>query len=78
MKWREFILAIPTTKVRVLVGIGLTVWTAYHVLEDHWVPDAQWLVFLAASNGIDIGQYAINKANRPKEQNNDETLSQKG
>ncbi len=55
------LLALPTTKLRVLLGIVLNVWTAYHVLEQGPNVSTEWLVYLAASNGIDISQYAINK-----------------
>ena len=60
MLFRKFLINIPTTKVRVLVSILLTVWTAYHVLEMNWMPNWEWLVFLAANSGIDIVQYAQN------------------
>lgn len=61
MKLTKLLLAIPTTKVRIVVSICLTVWTAYHVLERGWTPSWEWLVFLAANSGLDIAQYRENR-----------------
>lgn len=60
MWFRNILISIPTTKLRVLVSIGLTVWTAYHVLQLNWQPNWEWLTFLAANSGIDLVQYAQN------------------
>lgn len=66
---RKLLLNIPTTKLRIVVSIGLTVWTAYHVLEMNWMPNWEWLVFLAANGGIDLVQYSQNKRSRTNEDN---------
>lgn len=58
---REILINIPTTKLRILVSIILTVWTAYAVLVRNWDPNWEWLAFLALNTGLDISQYAVRK-----------------
>ena len=48
----------PTTKIRILLTLGLALGTAIkYWASAGWIPAAEWLVFLTAMAGLDVLQH---------------------
>ena len=48
----------PTTNMRILMTLGIVLGTAIkYWASSGWVPDIQWLVFLAGMAGLDVWQH---------------------
>lgn len=67
--------SVPTTKIRILVSIGLTVWLSFAVIQRAFIPPVEYLIFLAVNSGIDLSAYALNarKKLNPTTENPNET-----
>ena len=64
--------SVPTTKVRILVSIALTVWLSFAVIERGFTPPIEYLGFILINSGIDLSAYALNarkKLNNPTIEN---------
>lgn len=79
---------LPTTRVRVLVTIGLITATGVKYLMHAcdvrnavtqacvgWEPSLNWLIFLSALAGVDITQYFVKSFTAVKQAQVDATLS---
>ena len=48
----------PTTNMRILLTLGIVLGTAIkYWVSSGWIPDIQWLVFLAGMAGLDVWQH---------------------
>lgn len=53
----RIILLIPTTKVRILVSIGLSILVVCQAVFTNYQPSIELLSFLLLQQGLDISQY---------------------
>lgn len=54
----ELINKAPTTNLRILLTLGITLGTAIkYWTSSTWIPDWQWLIFLAGMAGLDVWQH---------------------
>lgn len=52
---------IPTTALRVIITIALTVATGVMYFTTAFIPSVEWLGFLAMMSGLDVSQYALKR-----------------
>jgi hypothetical protein len=53
---------LPTTNTRIVVSLACVVATAWRVLWREWVPDPNWLLFLAGMAGLDVLQHVAKRS----------------
>ncbi len=54
----QIVATAPTTNIRILLTLAITLGTAIkYWASTAWVPDWQWLVFLAGMAGLDVWQH---------------------
>lgn len=67
----ELVRKAPTTNIRILLTLAIVTGTAIkYWMHDTWIPDWQWLVFLAGMAGLDVWQHHNKRKTNwsPKEQ----------
>jgi len=55
----KFLNALPTTKIRILVSLGMSVYVILAAIHKSYAPTMEILAFLLISQGIDVSQYMI-------------------
>ncbi len=60
-KFREILLLIPTTKLRILTSIILSVFIVIVTVFRTYEPTWEILAFLLVQQGLDISQYAVKR-----------------
>jgi hypothetical protein len=58
----EWLGKVPTTQARVVVTILCVVATTVRYIIGGWVPNLDWLGFLAVMSGLDVTQYYAKRA----------------
>ena len=54
----ELVRTAPTTKIRILLTLGLALGTAIkYWASAGWIPAAEWLMFLTGMAGLDVLQH---------------------
>lgn len=54
----ELMRKAPTTNIRILLTLAIVTGTAIkYWMHDTWIPDWQWLIFLAGMAGLDVWQH---------------------
>ena len=62
---RQILLWIPTTKVRILVSICLSIAVVTAAIIKNYNPSWELLAFLLVQQGLDISQYAVQRNSPP-------------
>jgi len=62
----KFLNALPTTKIRILVSLGMTVYVIHGAVTNSYIPTMEVLGFLLVSQGIDVTQYTVKQKLSPE------------
>lgn len=60
MRW-QWLADFPSTNGRIVLTLACVAVTCARVVVTGWSPSVEWLVFLAAMSGIDVGQYVAKR-----------------
>lgn len=52
---------LPTTNIKVVVSLSLSILTAIRYMIGGWEPSSEWLLFLAGLASLDTAQHAIKR-----------------
>lgn len=58
-KINDFLTGLPTTKLRIVISLGLAVFVIIATVTNHYDPSTEVLGFLLIQMGIDVTQYTM-------------------